>query len=87
MSILFLLDQGLTPAQIAAALGLKVGKVYAVLRKERPGRTRAPRSRTSAKRALVIALAQAGVGATRIAVLCEVSRAYVYRILQEEGAT
>lgn len=79
--VLELCDAGHTPAAIAARLGLTPGKVYAILRRERPGRKRAPRRRVSEVPARVKGLAAAGVGAARIAELLGVSRQYVYAIL------
>lgn len=79
--VLTLCDQGRTPASIAAALTLHRGKVYALLRAERPFRKRAPRPLTSAVPARIAALRKAGVGAARIGRLLGVSRAYVYRAL------
>lgn len=84
--VLVSFDQGMTPVEIAATLGLPVGTVYAVLRQWRPNRLRAPRRRTSQKRALVMALHAAGFAASRIAVLLKCSRARVYKILQERSS-
>ena len=81
--ILTLSDAGHTPAAIALALSLPPGKVYATLRRERPGRKRAPRTRTSLIPSRVLALSAAGVKAGRIAAVCGVSAAYVYRLIKE----
>ena len=85
-TILTLSDNGHTPAAISAALAIPPGKVYATLRRERPGRKRAPRTRTSLIPKRVVALSAAGVKAGRIAELLGVSDAYVYRILAEQSA-
>jgi uncharacterized protein (DUF433 family) len=86
--ILALCDAGHTPAQIAAAVpSATLAQIYAILRAERPSRKRAPRRRTSAIPAQVVALDAAGVKVARIAGLLGCSRAYVHRILAEqEGA-
>lgn len=81
--ILALCDAGHTPAQIASRLGLPAGKVYAVLRAERPDRTRAPRQRTSGVPAKMLALHGAGVGVARVAELLRCSRAYCYKVLTD----
>jgi DNA-directed RNA polymerase specialized sigma24 family protein len=78
-------DFGHTPAQIAAATGVPAGRVYAVLRAQRPDRVRAPRRLTSLLPARVLALHGAGLRAKRIAELCGCSKAYIYRILKEAG--
>jgi hypothetical protein len=83
--ILSLCDAGETPAAIAAALSLPPGRVYAILRRERPNRTRAPRSPTSDKPRMMRGLAAAGIAPKRIAVLLEVAPAYVYRVLAQNG--
>lgn len=80
-------DLGKTPAQIAAFCKVPVHKVYAILRRERPDRRRAPRPCTSAVPALVMGLAREGVKAARIASLCQCSCAYVHRILASASAT
>jgi DNA invertase Pin-like site-specific DNA recombinase len=86
-TILSLNDAGHTPAAIAAHLSLSVGTVYAALRAHRPTRPRAPRSRTSEKRAMVLGLVAQGVPVARVAFLQDCSRAYVYKLLAErEGA-
>jgi transposase len=76
-------DQGHSPSAIASRLALPPGKVYAVLRRERPNRTRAARRCSSEVPAKVAALAAAGLSAKRIAELCGCSKAYIYRLLQE----
>jgi hypothetical protein len=79
--ILSLCDEGHTPAQIAAAMQLPAGSVYATLRVERPNRSRAPRRKTSGIPGQVLGLNAAGVAVGRIAGLLGISRTYVYRIL------
>jgi hypothetical protein len=85
--IIALSDKGKFPAEIAAALDIPAGRVYHVLREERPKRERKPRERTSNKRPKVLELHrqgnQAGANCLRAA---GVSRAYVYRILGEAVA-
>lgn len=81
--ILALSDAGKTPAQIAAALPVKIGTVYAALREHRPARKCAPRTRTSAKRVQILGLLGQGITASRVAFLTDVSDKYVYRILAE----
>jgi hypothetical protein len=78
-------DNGHTPAAISLATGIPAGRVYAVLRRERPNRARAPRRPTSPLPARVLALHGAGLRAGRIAELCGCSKAYIYRILKEAG--
>lgn len=79
--ILTMSDAGRYPAEIADALGLPLGKVYAVLRENRPKRRRKPRKLTSDVPRTVRGLAAKGIPVARIATLAKVSRAYVYRIL------
>jgi DNA invertase Pin-like site-specific DNA recombinase len=81
--IIALSDKGKFPAEIAAALDIPAGRVYHVLRAERPKRERKPRERTSNKRPKVLALHDKGIKPARIAFVLRVSRAYVYRILSE----
>lgn len=84
--VLAAFDQGETPVAIAAR-GTPLPQVYSILRQWRPGRPRAPRRRTSPLRARVLAFHAAGIGAARIAVLLSCSKARVYKILQERGAS
>lgn len=79
--ILELFDAGKTPVQIIAA-GQRRDRVYAVLRKERPARARAPRTRTSVVPGLARQLDAEGFSAARIAVLLCVTPQYVYSILK-----
>lgn len=79
-AILALCDAGKMPAEIAAALDVPLPGVYAILRAKRPNRKRAPRPCTSQVPALVRGLNAEGVAVGRIATLCQVSRAYVYRL-------
>jgi predicted transcriptional regulator len=83
--LLEMADAGHTPLQIASALGTSKAAVWAVLRRERPARPRAARTPTSAVPAQVKALQAEGFGVGRIASLLGISRAYVYRILQQNG--
>jgi hypothetical protein len=83
--IIALCDAGHVPGAIAATLSLPAGKVYTVLRRERPDRKRAPRTRTSDVPTRVRALYLVGIKPKRIAALCSVSNAYVYRILSENA--
>lgn len=80
--ILKLFDLGQTPVQIIASTGAKRDLVYKVLRRLRPGRKRAPRTKTSHVPAQVRRLYIAGIEPTRIATLCRCSTAYVYAILK-----
>lgn len=81
--IITMSDAGRYPAEIAERLKLPLGKVYAVLRAQRPKRQRKPRTLTSDIPRKVRGLAAEGIPARRIAVLCKCSRAYVYRILAD----
>lgn len=81
--ILSIHDAGNTPAQIATSLSVSLSTVYATLRQHRPGRSRAPRTRSSTVRARVLSLAAYDAGT--VAMLVGVSAAYVYR-LRAEGA-
>lgn len=85
-SILSLADQSEPVSAIADACRVSPGYVYGVLRTYRPNRTRKPRTRTSEKRKLILGLLARGHLAPRVAVLAQVSNAYVYR-LQSEGAS
>lgn len=80
-AILEMFDAGHTPRAIIAA-GFDKYHVYRVLRRSRPERARAPRSRTSTKPALFRALGEEGLSAERIAQICQYSLAYVYRHIQ-----
>lgn len=82
-TILQLADAGTSVADIAAAVDLTPGRVYGILRTERPDRTRSPRTRTSKVPNKVRALAAKGTKPARIAFVLGCSRAYVYRILGE----
>ena len=81
--ILDLLDAGTSPVDIVRLTDLSRTYVYAVLRKHRPARARAPRTRTSERVPMIIGLRSRGRGVGRIAELCECSQAYVYRVLAE----
>lgn len=83
--ILELHDAGHYPDAIAGAADVSLGYVHGVLRRERPGRTRKPRERTSPLRAKILGLRAAGIATKRVAELLvnECSRTYVYRVLQE----
>lgn len=83
-TILDMLDAGKTPVEIIRATGLSSTYVYAELRKHRPARARAPRTRTSERVPMIIGLRSRGHGVERIAVLCDCSEAYVYRVLAEQ---
>jgi len=80
-TILSAADRGERIASIAAAAGVSVGRVYAILREHRPERTRSRRTVTSTVPLQVRALYAAGTKPRRIAELLGVSRAYVYAIL------
>jgi len=82
-TILSRFDAGETPVQIAKATGVKSARVYAILRKHRPDRPRAARSRTSTKPEQMLALHAEGVAVERIAEILEVSKAYVYGQIQK----
>ena len=72
-------EQRVSVADIAKRTQLSVGRVYSVLRVERPERKRSPRPRTSDLPAKIKALAAQEIKPARIALLLNVSRAYVYR--------
>jgi hypothetical protein len=74
-------DAGHKVATIAAQVSLKERVVYAALARHRPDRPREARRLTSVVPAKIAALQAAGATPTRIAELCGVSRAYVYRHL------
>ena len=82
-AILTLADAGVSPAAIALEVPCSLGHVYGVLREHRPARARAKRTRTSEVPAKVAGLHGQGIAPSRIAFLLGVSKAYVYRILQE----
>lgn len=84
--ILRLSDEGEPPDAIAETLRKSLGCVYAHLRKHRPDRARKPRPRTSTLPFQIRALAAAEIKPARIAQLKSVSRAYVYRCLEESNA-
>lgn len=80
-AILELSDAGQHPAQIAAALPVSLGHVYATLREHRPDRPRKQRRATSDLPRMVRGLDAQGITVERIAVLLAITPAYVYRIL------
>lgn len=75
-------DNGEHPGEIAEALDVTPGRVYAVLRQHRPNRKRKPRRRTSEKPAQIRALAAKGIKQGRIADLLDVTRQYVSKELR-----
>lgn len=85
-NILARFDSGQDAATIAEALGVTVGRVYAVLREFRPDRERKPRRRTSDKLGKIRGLALRGICQSRIAFLCGTSRQYIHKVLNEEIA-
>jgi len=85
-TILSLHDRGAKVAAIAAAEGVTQGHVYAILREHRPDRPREARTRTGAKRRLVLGLLAKGYQPPRVAFLARCSAAYVYRLAEELAA-
>lgn len=83
-SILARHDAGEDVATITAAENKSFGFVYGVLREHRPDRARQPRTRTSAKRKLILGLLAAGIKPPRAAFLASCSNAYVYKLQEEE---
>ncbi len=77
--ILTMADAGESVEAIAAACDLTRGRVYTILRKHRPGRSRQPRRRTSSKPDQVRALCKMGTPVKRAAELLGVTRQYAYR--------
>lgn len=83
--ILAMFDSQHHAEQIAAALGVTKGRVYAVLREHRPDRERKPRRRVSALPARIRGYHSGhGIEPSRIAVLLGVSRQYVHKILSQK---
>lgn len=82
-TILSRADAGQPVADIAAALDLTVGRIYAVLRQHRPDRCRKERRRVSKVPAKVRALLARGIVPSRVAFLLGITRAYVYRIMAD----
>ncbi len=83
-TILRLCDAGKHPGEIAAALDIPAGRVYAVLREHRPDRKRKPRAHTSVLRSQILALAAIGTKPARIAMLLNVTRQYVYKVVDSQ---
>lgn len=83
--ILALSDAGHAPDAIASRLGVPISTVYSILRRHRPDRPRKMRRRTSDMPYKICALAARGIAPQRIAILMEVSRAYVYKVLRPSG--
>ena len=77
-------DAGEDVAAISAAENVGFGYVYTILREHRPDRPRQPRTRTSEKRKLILGLLAARIPPARVAFLAQCSRAYVYRLMDEE---
>lgn len=77
-------DRGEDVETIRNAEGVGFGYVYSVLREHRPERKRQPRTRTSAKRKLILGLLTRGIAPPRVAFLAQCSPAYVYKLLDEE---
>lgn len=80
-AIVALADAGTPASAIAAALDITVGRVYAVLREQRPGRKRKSRRHTSVVPDQVRGLVSGGIKPARVAVLLSITPAYVYRII------
>jgi hypothetical protein len=85
-TIVRMVDKGARIQDICAAVDLKQGAVYTIIREHRPNRARQKHARWSDKRAKIRALAgpPARASAARIAELVNCSTAYVHRILSEE---
>lgn len=83
IDILALHDIGQHAEQIASALGVPRGRVYAVLREHRPDRGRKPRRRVSSLPVKIHGYKARGIGQSRIAVLLGTSRQYVHKVLNE----
>lgn len=81
--ILTFFDTDFTPYEISIALSLPLAKVYRVLRLHRPDRPRTPRRRTSLVRPKALALHAEGLSIAKIAALCQVDEAWVYRLVAE----
>lgn len=82
--LLALSDAGHAPADIASRLDVPISTVYSILRRHRPDRPRKPRLRTSDMPYKIRTLAAAGIAPPRIAILMQVSRTYVYRVLKSD---
>lgn len=79
-------DRGEAVAAISAAEDVGFGYVYSVLREHRPKRKRAPRTRTSQKRKLILGLLARNIKPPRVAFLAQCTPAYVYKLIEEENA-
>jgi hypothetical protein len=77
-------DRGELVSAISHAESVGFGYVYSTLRRYRPNRPRAPRTRTSQRRKLILGLLAQGIAPPRVAFLAECTPAYVYK-LQQEG--
>lgn len=76
-------DRGVPVADIAEAVGMTIGRVYALLRVYRPKRKRKPRECTSELRGKILALNAKEIPPARIVEVLGTSRQYVHRILGE----
>lgn len=85
-AVLALHDSGQHAEQIANALDVPRGRVYAVLREHRPDRERKPRRRVSGLPAQIyFKRTVEGVKPCQIAKALQVSRQYVHKVLNEPG--
>jgi hypothetical protein len=85
-SILKRHDNGEHVAVIATAENVSIGYVYGVLRKHRPDRQRKPRERTSERRRFILGLLAQDIRPRRVAFLAQVTPAYVYGLMKQEGS-
>jgi DNA invertase Pin-like site-specific DNA recombinase len=85
-TILRLSDSGMPVAAIAEAAQLTQRRVYAILRENRPNRSRTPRKRTSDKPREILGLYERNINPAQIALVLGVTRSYVYRVLGEAHA-
>lgn len=83
--ILHAADAQVPVATIATRLAVSESTVYALLRTHRPARKRNSRRRTSAKRPMVLGLLAAGIPPVRVALLAQVTRAWVHALVKDEA--
>lgn len=79
-------DAGERISDVAVTAGVTTGRIYAILRKHRPERDRAARTRTSMIPAKILALNKLGTKPSRIAeLLGGISRQYVHKVIADAG--
>lgn len=79
-------DRGEHPAEIAAAVGVGLSRVYTILQKHRPDRERKPRVRNGqVRKDITFDLRVTKLSPAQIAAKRGCTRQYVYKLMGEGG--